>query len=482
MVQIETLFCLHQIDMPMDAKIIHQHLRLTHNRFDLAFKLYYLPRLRTPNLSDFRKECYKRHIKAFSLGTFCEPGSLDKDSFEKYEHVFSCLVEDFEKSGFDSNKSVIPLAKDGSIINGAHRTAAAIFLQIPVGTVQTDRHSSLYDYHFFQRRGVPVEMLDAAAQTFIKYDDRCYLALVWPAARGNGDHIEKVLSRVVYKKCVSLNYNGAYNLLAQAYRDQPWIGSAADNYPGVLFKLTKCFPNFGDVRAYLFQADSLAQVLELKEKVRQLFNIEKHAIHITDTKEETSRIGRLLLNDNAVHFLNHSRPNKYMDAHEKIELFSSELGKRGLSADNYALDSGMVMSVYGQRCANDIDYLTTSTAFETDEIKHHAKELPYHGATENELVDNPKFHFWFNGLKFISLEQIRVLKSNRNEDKDILDAELIKSLAANKTFHASLIAAKYAFLLKKEKLKTRSRRRLIIITKYFGVYDQARILYRKLFK
>ncbi len=95
---------------------------LTHNRFDLAFKLYFLPLLESDCYSDFRRACYKYHIKAFSLGSFAEPGNLEKNSYEKYEDVFRQLFHDIQKSGFDETKSLIPLSEDGSILNGAHRT------------------------------------------------------------------------------------------------------------------------------------------------------------------------------------------------------------------------------------------------------------------------------------------------------------------------------------------------------------------------
>src|SRR5690606_19296621 len=93
-------------------------MHLTHNRFDVAFKLYYLQGLKGPS-SSFRKKCYEGHIKAFSLGSFSEPGNPEKNSIENFELDFKSVFKDLEATGFDARKSVIPLAEDGSILNGA---------------------------------------------------------------------------------------------------------------------------------------------------------------------------------------------------------------------------------------------------------------------------------------------------------------------------------------------------------------------------
>lgn len=465
---------------PGTAEVGYRRLSLTYNRFDVAFKLFYLQSLTTAKTSEFRRECYRKHIEAFSLGSYTEPGNPDKDSFHKYEEVLRQLLKEMQEHGFDAGKSLVPLARDGSILNGAHRTAVAIFLDKPVATVQTDLPPPAYDYRFFRERGVASEMLDAAAQTFIQYDNHCYLALVWPAAQGHDEQIEEILARVVYKKCVRLNYNGAHNLLSQTYQKEPWLGSAAQNYPGVKAKLTGCFPTFDNVRAYLFQADSLEQVFEKKERVRRIFNIEKHAIHITDTKEETLRIGRLLFSDNGVHFLNHGRPTAFMDFQRKLEIFKQELLARQCSAEDFVLDSGSVMATYGLRSANDVDYLTTATPFKVPDVEHHIREIPHHEVSEAELVDNPQFYFWYNGLKFVSLQRLYIMKKNRAESKDAVDLALIKSLVKNNAFQARVLAARYVFLLKKARLKNRIRQYLVRTTKRLGLYNGARTLYKKL--
>ena len=46
----------------------------------------------------------------------------------------------------------------------------------------------------------------------------------------------------------------------------------------------------------------------------------------------------------------------------------------------------------------------------------------------DEIILNPKFHFYSMGVKFISLPVIRNMKSKRNEPKDVIDIQLIDSV------------------------------------------------------
>src|SRR5690606_20955120 len=259
------------------------------------------------------------------------------------------------------------------------------------------------------------------------------------------------LGRVVYRKEINLNYNGAHNLLSEAYQGEPWLGDVRENYPGVKNKLVKCFPNFGNVRAYVFQAKDLDEVFAIKENVRQIFNIGKHAIHITDTQEETLRLARLVFNENAVHFLNYARPNRIPDFRVNANKFKTMLKDKSLDERDYVLDSGLVMAAYGIRRSNDIDYITTSSELSDELVENHKEDLIFHGLDEIELVDNPRFHFWFKDVKYVSLSQVYAMKTRRNDQKDRLDASAIRSLV-RKSVGLDLSSLKYALYFKRAKL------------------------------
>ena len=46
----------------------------------------------------------------------------------------------------------------------------------------------------------------------------------------------------------------------------------------------------------------------------------------------------------------------------------------------------------------------------------------------DEIIYNPKLHFYTRGIKFASLDVVKKLKQNRGEDKDYRDIKLIDSV------------------------------------------------------
>ena len=308
---------------------------LTFNRFDIAFKLLYLEMLKFD--IEFSKEIYKEHIRAFSLGKFTEPGNDDKNSFDKFTNDFDKTFEDIKLNGFDANKTLIPLSKNGSIANGAHRVASAIYLGKDVDCVEIDTRDHIYDYKFFYSRNISSSILDTVVTKFGDYSDNLHIAFLWPTAKGYDEEIEKIIPNIVYRKEIKLNPNGAHNLISQIYYGEEWLGSVEDDFRGSQGKLVECFNNFEPVRIIAFQAESLNEVLEIKDKVRDIFNVGKHSIHITDTKEEAIRVARVAFNDNSIHFLNYAKPNQYISTYRKIGIFKQFIKKNKINLNDVVL-------------------------------------------------------------------------------------------------------------------------------------------------
>ena len=107
---------------------------LTYNRLDIAFKLLYLEMLEYD--VECAKEIYTQHIKAFSLGKFTEPGNDEKNTVTKFIEDFNSIYESIKRNGFDSKKTLVPLSKHSTIVNGAHRVASAIYLHKNVDCIQ----------------------------------------------------------------------------------------------------------------------------------------------------------------------------------------------------------------------------------------------------------------------------------------------------------------------------------------------------------
>ena len=390
---------------------------LTPNRFDLGFKLNFLE----GRLSDAASGPYLEHIRAFSLGSFREPGKAEKNSFAKYVEEFRKLFRAIRDGGFRPEISLVPSAADGSILNGAHRTAAAIFLSKEVSILRTELPPVVYDFRFFERRGAPRWAIDAAAISYAEFAEDCKVALIWPVASGQDEKIERILGRIVCRKDVLLNSRGAKNLIANIYKEEPWLGTREDDFPGAMGKVGPCFCRDAPLRVILFQDGDLHSVRDKKGEIRRLFALGKHSIHVTDSHKETISVLRLLYNDNAIHYLNYARVNKFADTMQKLERFREYVTANGLSLDDVAIDGGMVLEVYGLREASDIDVLSEFplSAVGDHLIHDHSQLLPFHGVDVGTLVRDPRYHFQIDGVKFISFRQLFRMYRNRNATKDV---------------------------------------------------------------
>ena len=61
---------------------------LVSNRIDLICKLFYIECREKRADMTFAKELYTEHLRAFSEGTFTEPGNEEKNTIEKYFSTF----------------------------------------------------------------------------------------------------------------------------------------------------------------------------------------------------------------------------------------------------------------------------------------------------------------------------------------------------------------------------------------------------------
>jgi len=434
---------------------------LSSTRFDIAFKLIYL-KMKRYDIS-FSRDIYIDHIRAFSLGTFTEPGNKDKNNINKYISTLNELFNNIKYNGFDSSKSLIPLSKNSSIANGSHRVASAIFLEQKVTCVDIYTSDHIYDYKFFYGRNVSSEALGVAATTFTEYALNVHIAFLWPVAVGCDEEIERIIPNIVYRKKLTLNLNGAHNLLSQVYYGEEWLGGVENNFSGCQGKVIECFKSSNKLRVIAFQSESLGDALIIKGKIRALFNVGKHSVHITDTKDEAVRAARIIFNDNSLHFLNYAKPNKFISLHSKIEKFKQVVRKNGVDPDGVVLDGGMILSAYGLRECSDIDYLTVDNgAFKNndeelehhdEELEHHDEELEHHDEEKLELIFNPKYYFYFNDIKFISFAQLYKMKNNRAEEKDQNDCNTMEALIENNKVKKYINQIKQIIYYSKVKMK-----------------------------
>lgn len=462
-----------------DIETVDAKKLLSSCRFDVAAKLLFLEGIK--NRGGIFDDLYLSHIKAFTLGSFKEPKSNIKIDSNSFLSSFLATYGNMKINGFDLNQSIIPLDRNGNILNGAHRVACAIHLGLSVKCVRLNSTVDCYDYNFFWQRAFSKANHDLCARKFIETSDNTFVALVWPSACGFEKELFNIFKNIVYYKQIYLSLNGLHNLISEVYQGELWLGDREENYPGVKGKLIPCYKKNQPLRLFVFQSNDLDEVQRIKQEIRSLFGNGKHSVHINDTKNEAINIARFLLNENSVHFINHAYPNHYKRTAGKIDRIKNWCFENKLSLNDIVIDGGMVLSVYGYREAQDIDYISPyriNSIIKSDEISSHNDMIEFHKESVDTLVYDDRHHFYYDGVKFISFKQLLRMKVERNEFKDKNDLILMESLLNESTIKKYTIKIIQFLWYTKLKLYVRVLKLLEIA----GLYYAVRYLYRKIFK
>lgn len=117
-------------------------------RYDVFIKYYYVQAYITKNNYNLAKEIYLNHIKSFN--NFTEPDGR-KNNSKDFIYNFNNLINSVKATGI--NKTIIPITKQGEIIDGAHRLSIALYLNLKIQFVVFDLLDANYDKTFFVNRG-----------------------------------------------------------------------------------------------------------------------------------------------------------------------------------------------------------------------------------------------------------------------------------------------------------------------------------------
>jgi hypothetical protein len=454
---------------------------LTWNRLDLGFKLFYLD-------TYFKNRAlalnvYKEDIRCQTLGKFQEIGNSNKNSFERYVVEFNKVYENLQKNGFSQEKSIVPLSRTLSLINGAHRVASAIHLKQVVNCIHLEEKEMVCNYRYFLDRNVSEDIVEIAVNTFLSYSNNSYLAFLWPSGKETFKKSFSQFSNIIYEKDITLTHQGAFNLLVELYKHMDWVGPREKGYPQIHKKKLECFPTLDTFKVVAFQANSIDEVLYIKKAIRDINKIGFSSIHITDTTEEAIRISRLIFNANGVHFLNFGNPFKFASILDKIDRIKSFAVAKNIERSDLVLDSGCVLELYGLRKSSDIDCFINGVAelkYEALQLDTHDSELVYHEKSKEELIYNPLFYFYYQGLKFISFSQIYHLKGRRGGKKDLIDLEMMKSLVGDDRKRMLISRFKQSLFYFQIRIFYGLLNPILALLRKIGIYNQVRGIYRKI--
>tara|TARA_R110002074_G_scaffold131233_1_gene273631 strand:- start:1518 stop:2780 length:1263 start_codon:yes stop_codon:yes gene_type:complete len=392
---------------------------LTHVRFDVIIKYMYASNL----LSDYYKNAYEEHLKVWN--NFYE-GKPRKRGFKDFDNAFKSIIN-------NTVDEPIIVNSVGHLVNGGHRLAAALYHQRPINTINTnvpaenDPRYIDHNYQYFDKRKLSRSILKRTAVEYAKLKSNTHIICLFPIAHTRINEVMNIIneySNVFYHSSEVLNSEGQLGLMKEIYYSesiqQKAVSSAgwADE-EGIRRKGNMCFRGNTNVTFVLVDAKNLETVKEMKNKIRALFNVGNHSVHINDFHEETIRIAKTVFNDNSIHFLN-NRKNILFPNHRKL-----------ISAtkpnDNTVITGSSVLSLYGLRDCKDLDLIYYNNA---PADSHNQYLKTHYKLTLDNIVNDPRYHLYHHGFKYVSLDVIKNMKIERNEPKDIIDVKLIEKIRA----------------------------------------------------
>ena len=377
---------------------------LTHKRFDVVVKYMYASNL----TSEFYKNAYKEHLRIWN--GFYE-GSPRKRGFEDFDNAFKSIIN-------TTVDEPVPVNPEGHIVNGAHRLAAALYHQRPISTRNTNPDENYpieADYKVFAKKGLSKHILQRTALEYAKLKSNTHVICLFPIAHTRMDEVIKIIEKhanIFYKSSEVFNGTGQLGLVKEIYLSDGWA-----NEKGIRKKCKQCFRGMTNVTFVLIDAKNLETVKEMKKEIRALFKVGNHSVHINDTYEDTIRIAKTVFNDNSIHFLNYRKSVSFPNYKKLMANITPN--------DNEIITGSTVLSLYGLRDCKDIDklYYTNPPA---DSHNPYLKNL--YKLTVDDIFNNPIYHLYSKGFKYVSLNVIKNMKAVRNEPKDVIDVKLAEQI------------------------------------------------------
>ena len=459
---------------------------LVSNRIDLIVKYKFVEAYDRGINVPFLQQLYYTHLEAFTDGKFIEPGKEgSKRSFQDYLTVFEELINSIKRDGVRKEISVIPVGRNNAILNGSHRVAIAMYYNLTVPIVRYEGVEVKYNYAYFNQKLLEKSYLDYMITEYIRLKENVFFVCIWPRAdKTKLEAVDTLIHKtcnVVYTSSIMLRYNGLKNLMIQIYGKQSWCGDIHNGYKGVQGKVDDCYLEHSETIIYVLDNINIEDIVSLKQKIRNIYQIENSSIHISDNSKESLELAHLLLNHNSVDVLNYGKLCKYKAYITSLQQIGKELDAYKIDREDFLIDSSGVLGVYGIRNPGDIDCLTFIDLKKhrfTVKVAIHDENIIYYSQAKEDLIYNPNNYLFAFDIKFCNLSTLFEMKKRRNEKKDCEDCLLIEPYIKRQiTYKTKVCQYKVRIKRKYRNICKMIRYKEIRLLKKLYLYDKARKLY-----
>lgn len=387
------------------------------------------------------RSLYREWLLASGIGREAEDGI--KISMQDYFRSFESVIDSIEANGFDAQLGAIPV-RNGVLANGAHRFAVSLVTNQQILITETVEPPGIYDYRVMKRMGVSPVFVDAMAMGLIQATAEVRAIIIFGEDKSIVDRIEKEIRQtagIIIRKRIGLTDIGTRRIVEIAYGHNDWWDQTE-----LLEKMTA--ERFHDCPSHcdlIFTLESdLNSLQDRKEWLRTLLPDQKfeRKLHGSDYYFDSVYLAECALNANSLLFLNYAPIGSERRILEMLGGPNPQLVPWTTEQD-WCIDGSSVLELFGLRQANDIDFLSvegSSVPKNIEKLGNDHNEAYRRGQFNPfEIINDPRNHFIYKGLKFISPSALLLNKFGQNDQKSASDVQLIvRTIAGDRGLYGSL--------------------------------------------
>ncbi len=278
-------------------------------------------------------------------------------------------------------------------------------------------------------RGVAQEILDHMAIEYVRCEQNLFLVVLFPPGDSDPTRAKEALSQngeIIYEKTIACTANGMKNLLRATYDVHHCSGWRADNQ-GIYARFAHLLKAPQTLRVLLWECASLPKAIKTKQHIRKIYNDNNEICHFTDYPDETLHMAHIFFSNATINFHNRAKSKVFPRFKKYTQTLKEFADKNPSFRYAYCVDAGGVLAAYGIRDCGDCDIVLHGDDHPPIQdlgINNFARQK--RGFDIDEIIYNPKEHFYYKGVRFINLEGVAAFKQLKSKSKDRRDLRLIR--------------------------------------------------------
>jgi hypothetical protein len=248
--------------------------------------------------------------------------------------------------------------------------------------------------------GLPNWCGDPMALEYCRLRQDAQVVVLLPAADVDDKLVERLLSEhgdIVYSKRALLSPRGLANLLAHwrlLEKRSATKRNSSDGSPKPIVR---------PLRVFVFQGRAADAATTLPKAMQSNLGVVPESVIVTRTPEQTCRMAELTLSDRSIDRLNHALSVDTVNLPAVLRGLTQHIEHHDLDRERFCMGGALALSAFGIGLPGKLEILCRSQDVPTrddDTLVFQTDVVGSYGKTVDEILFDPRNHFYAYGLKF----------------------------------------------------------------------------------